>query len=133
MKELLFVKWHDDDLVGSPIVNEQHRGLVATINSLYYFMQQGWDLESLRPTILMLEQYVMFHLKTEESILVANGMSEDAIAEIHKYGEEFLKDLHQVVADAINNEEPNELVKYLAKWWNGHKAEFHSKLRKEFG
>ncbi len=132
MSQLLFIKWDEDNIINYPIVDEQHRGLVATINSLYYFIQQGWEIKDLKPTILMLEQYVMFHLKTEQSILSSQGLSEDEIKPIQEYSSSFLHDLHNVVTDAIAHEEPQELSKYLAKWWQGHKVEFHDKLSKYF-
>lgn len=132
MSQILFIKWNNNDLIDYPIIDEQHRGLIATINSLYYFIQRGWDLKSLKPTILMLEHYVMFHLKTEESILREKGLSDELMKTISEYSEKFLGDLHKVVTDAIDHEEPSELSKYLAKWWNGHKLEFHEKLHEHF-
>lgn len=128
----LFIKWDDDKLVGYTILDEQHRGLVATINSLFYFIQEGWELNSLKPTLLILEQYVTFHLKTEESILVKRGISDADLKVIQNYGESFLSELHRNIKLAISEDEPQNVVKYLAHWWNGHKSEFHDKLEKYF-
>tara|TARA_R110002049_G_scaffold2743_5_gene21192 strand:+ start:84382 stop:84786 length:405 start_codon:yes stop_codon:yes gene_type:complete len=132
MSNILFIKWDENDLVNFPILDEQHRGLIAMINSLFYFMQKGWDLKSLKPTILMLEQYIIFHLKTEESILLERGIPENDLKIIQEYRKTFLADLNRIVNNAINNHEPNELAKYIAKWWTGHKTEFHNKLEQYF-
>lgn len=132
MSQLLFINWNNKDLTGYSIIDEQHRGLIATINSLYYFIQQGWDLQSLKPTILMLEQYMVFHLKTEESILASINIPEETMEAIREYRETFLQELHDIVTDAIISDKPHELSKFLAKWWQGHKTEFHEKLQVYF-
>lgn len=132
MPILLFIKWDEQSEIGYSIIDEQHRGLVATINSLFYFLQQGWALVDLKPTILLLEQYIMFHLKTEESILLERGIPNKDLKVIQEYSKAFLSELHNVVTDAINHDEANGLTKYLAKWWLGHKTEFHDKLEQYF-
>ena len=131
-QQILFIKWDDRNLINLPIVDEQHRGMVATINSLYYFIQQGWDLNSLKPTVLMLEQYVKFHLKTEEMILKNHGLSSEDMQTVHEYTENFLSQLHKEVDSAIEEGEPENVAKFLARWWMGHKTEFHDKLQKYF-
>ena len=132
MNQTLYINWIDDHDIDSPIINEQHRGLVATVNSLYYFIQKGWDLKNLKPTILMLEQYVVFHLRTEESILVENGLPKDILTSIQEYRSNFLTTLNEVTDSAIRHHEPEELASFLAKWWLGHKTEFHDKLEEYF-
>ncbi len=37
MKQLLFINWHDDDLVDIPMVNEQHHGLIATVFIILFY------------------------------------------------------------------------------------------------
>ena len=132
MTQILYINWNPDNKIGAPIIDEQHRGLIATINSLYYFIQKGWDLKNLKPTILMLEQYIVFHLKTEEGILVENGLPKDTLAAIHEYRTNFLTQLNNVVESAIDHHEPEELASFLAKWWLGHQTEFHEKLNQYF-
>ncbi len=131
-QQILFIKWEDRNLIHLPIVDEQHRGMVATINSLYYFILQGWDLNSLKPTVLMLEQYVKFHLKTEEMILKKQGISSEDMQTIHEYSENFLSQLHKEIDSAIETDEPETVAKFLARWWMGHKTEFHDKLQEYF-
>ena len=132
MSQILYLSWDENHLTGVPIVDEQHRGLVATINSLYYFIQKGWELKSLKPTILMLEQYIVFHLRTEESMLSENGLPDNILASIQEYRSDFLTTLNDVVESAIQHHEPEELASFLAKWWLGHNTEFHDKLEDFF-
>lgn len=132
MSQVLYINWDEENLTGVPIIYEQHRGLVATINSLYYFIQNGWDIKNLKPTILMLEQYIVFHLKTEEGVLIENGIPENTLTAIQNYRTNFLTTLNEVTESAINHHEPEELASFLAKWWLGHQTEFHDKLQQYF-
>ena len=62
---MLYIVWNDINKLGIPIIDEQHRGIVATINSFHYFIQEGHGLEALKPTLNILEQYTCIHFKTE--------------------------------------------------------------------
>ena len=128
MSALLLVKWSEDDQFDHPIVDEQHRALIATINSLHYFIGEGWDVNDLRPTVLLLENYISFHFKTEELILLRKGLPNDILEIVKQYHETFLDELYMVIRHAIKHEQPDELSVYLSQWWLGHKSEFHEKL-----
>jgi hemerythrin len=69
MVRALYIVWRDESNVEIPIIDEQHRGLVAAINSLYFFIQEGWGVEALKPTLSIIKSYSGFHSKTEEGIL----------------------------------------------------------------
>jgi len=56
MKNILYIVWSDNNSVGIPIIDEQHRGIISTINSLHFFIQAGHGDEILKPTLIMLEQ-----------------------------------------------------------------------------
>ncbi len=130
MPKHLYIKWTPEDHFNHYIVDEQHRGLISIINSLYYFIQSGWEISSLKPTILMLEQYVIFHLKTEELILIEKGIPHKQLTIVQDYGKEFLEELRGIVNSSIQHKEPNEVISFLSKWWLGHKTQFHEKLIK---
>ena len=129
---MLLLEWADQDLVHHPIIDEQHRGLVATINTLQYFIDEEWPLSSLGPTIEALGHHVNFHFKTEETILLKCGISEKDMELIKEYRSQFLKELRERVASAIFTGETQELTDFLVDWWVGHKSEFHDKLTKYF-
>lgn len=128
----LLVNWTDDYLVHYPIIDEQHRGLISTINTLQYFLDEDWPISSLRRTIETLEDHVQFHFITEETILLRHGMPEAGMEVINKYKLQFLKELRAQVTNAIIMAEANDLTEYLAKWWEGHLSEFHDKLKEYF-
>lgn len=125
---VLYIKWSDQCNKSHPLLNEQHRGLVATINSIHYFIQKGWELKNLSPTLKMLETYVGFHLVSELDVLHDSNPDETIEKIYEDYRATFLKELHEVTLSAISNNEPEELTRYLAKWWIGHQKNFHEKL-----
>lgn len=61
----LYIVWDNKTNIGVPIIDEQHRGIIATLNSLHYFIQQERGLEALQ----IMSKYIGFYLKTEEMIL----------------------------------------------------------------
>ena len=40
MGNLLYIVWNEKNNIGVPIIDEQHRGIVIAINSLYYFINE---------------------------------------------------------------------------------------------
>ena len=49
-----------------PILDKQHRAIVAAFNSLYFFIHKGWDLSALAPSHKLIETNVGFNLKADE-------------------------------------------------------------------
>ena len=129
---MLLIEWKNQDCVGHPILNEQHRGLVGIINTLQYFINEEWPVSSLHPTIEALEQYVMFHFKTEETILVTNGMPSEDMEKVRAYRIKFFQELREHVNNAIFQSETQLLSNFLMDWWAGHQSQFHNKLQKYF-
>ena len=73
MRNTLYIVWNDDSNLGISIIDEQHRAIVSTINSLHYFIQIGHGNEIIKPTMIMLEQYINIHFQTEEALMAAEG------------------------------------------------------------
>ena len=124
----MLIYLRDDDLINFPILDEQHRGIISTINTLDYFIKQGWPISNLKPTIDTVIQYVNFHFKTEETILINQNAQAISLVIIRDYKMQFLNELNQHVEEAINIEEPKILTDYLVNWWSIHKSEYHEKL-----
>ena len=53
----LYIVWKDEFNLDIPILDEQHHAIVATINSLYFFIQEGWGLAALTPTLKIIKTY----------------------------------------------------------------------------
>jgi hemerythrin len=117
-KSMLYIVWSDSNNTGIPIIDEQHRGIVATINSFHYFSQKGHGLDALKPTFVILEQYTDIHFKTEESLMYeAKYSAVDAHIVYHR---ELMKKTLAVVHDPALYGYEDAVLKFLKDWWLSH-------------
>jgi len=115
---MLYIVWSKENELGIPIVDEQHRGIVSTINSFYYFIQQGHGAEALSPTLNILGQYTKLHFRAEEALMerAKYAAVEEHLA-LHK---ELVKKMTILARDLISREDANSLLQLLKDWWMGH-------------
>tara|TARA_B110001469_G_C9519030_1_gene258376 strand:+ start:352 stop:747 length:396 start_codon:yes stop_codon:yes gene_type:complete len=126
MSKPLYLGWRDEFSQGNNlIIDEQHRGVLATINSLHYFLQQGHGLEALLPTAKIVLQYLQFHAKTEEGILRENGYKE--IEYLVEQSEKDVVDFKEACREAMIHKDPQLLLLFLRGWWTRHLKE-HEKF-----
>jgi len=114
----LYIVWSDNNKIGVPIIDEQHRGIVSAINSLQYFMQTGHGDEIIKPIMIMLEQYINIHLEVEEALMAEAGYPalEEHI-ELHK---KLVEKTKKLSIGANMNLESDIVLKFLKEWWLGH-------------
>jgi hemerythrin len=132
---MLYIVWSSDNELGIPIIDEQHRGIVSTINSFYYFIQQGHGSEALSPTLNILAQYTNLHFKAEETLLErAKYAALDAHSVLHK---DLAKRMTLLARDLISKEDANSLLQLLKDWWLGHinleDRKYTFQVKKELG
>lgn len=125
MTNNLYMVWNDSYNQEEPILDEQHRALLATINSLHYFLQQGQGLEALMPTIKILIAYIRFHNKTEEGVLYQYNYPE--LEQYIHDSEQQITDFKAVCRKAISTREPELVMQFLKKWWESH-LELHYRV-----
>jgi len=114
MNHPLYIIWTENNNTGIPIIDEQHRGIISTINSLHYFMQTGHGEEIIKPTLITLEQYIAIHFKTEEALLeAANYPALEEHMALHRAWDEKAHLLS-------THTDSSELLKFLKEWWMGH-------------
>ena len=117
MKSAIYIVWNERNNLGIPIIDEQHKGIVSIINTLHYYVQAGHGQEILKPTMIMLEQYVIIHFKTEETLMVeANYPAYEEHIILHK---ELLRKTN-MISLGVNNEDSHMVLKFLKEWWLGH-------------
>ena len=122
MSKSLYISWSEKDNIGIPLMDEQHRGIVSVINSLYYFMQRGEGEDTLLRIMDMLEHYIKIHFIVEENLMEEAGYAK--IKEHSLMHEVFLKKMQNTKAKITTVNEPMELLKSLKERWFGHiKAE----------
>jgi hemerythrin len=105
MKTTLYIAWNDDNKLGIPIIDEQHRAIISTINSLYYFMQIGHGDDIIQPIMIILEQYVNIHFKTEETLIIKAKYTDiDEHCMLHK---KLIEETRRLSVKANNNKDSN--------------------------
>ncbi len=131
MLNVLYIVWQSEDDLGVAIIDEQHRAIVATINSLYYFIQEGWGISALAPTLSIIKSYSAFHFKTEEGILSKVGYQD-----IQKHiaaQKKFSREVDAVAREAIDYRDPSLLLKFLRDWWVNHLHTEHMEYAASLG
>ncbi|NPA29909.1 MAG: bacteriohemerythrin [Epsilonproteobacteria bacterium] len=118
MRRSLFIVWGDDDNLGIPLIDEQHRGIVAMINTLYYFMKRGEGERELLRMLEMLEGFFRIHFIVEEEMMARAGYRErEAHAAAHA---DFLRKLADARSALDRVNDPLELLRDLKTWWVEH-------------
>jgi len=119
MGKPLYLGWQEafsqDD---GHIIDEQHRGVLASINSLHYFLQQGHGIEALLPTAKIVLQYMQFHAKTEEGLLRDAGYEE--MKQFVRQAEQDVNEFKVACREAITHKDPQFLLIFLRDWWSRH-------------
>ena len=118
MQNNLYIVWKDHNDLGISIIDEQHRGIISTINSLYYFIQSGLGEEIIRPTMIMLVEYTNVHFKTEEALMLEAGfpsLKEHLI--LHK---SLLEKTKKLALETPKNKDPERVLSFLKDWWLDH-------------
>ncbi len=119
MGKPLYLSWQDEfSQDDGHIIDEQHRGVLASINSLHYFLQQGHGIEALLPTAKIVLQYLQFHAKTEEGILRDAGYGE--IEQFIKQAAQDVTAYKEACREAITHQDPLFLLIFLRDWWSRH-------------
>lgn len=131
MQDLLIV-WSDIHDTGIPIIDQQHRGIVSIINSLFFFMRHKQGNDILNATVTMIGQYTKIHFVTEEKLLKSTGYPDfEAHKRLH---EQLINESTLVGGQSLRNQDPSEYLIFLRNWWlnhiNKHDHEYVEHFRK---
>jgi hemerythrin len=114
----ILIVWQPSYDLGIPIIDEQHRGIVSTINSLCYAIQNKHGIEMLRPVIGMVNEYTRIHFEIEEDFHKKCGYPDlEKHRILHK---ELTQALSHTSQDSIWNKDPQEFLAFLKEWWINH-------------
>ena len=114
----VFIVWKPEYNLGVQIIDEQHRGIVTTINSLYYGMQNNYFKEMLVPIIDMIHDYTHIHFRIEEDFMQkCHFPGADSHHRLHA---ELAAKLNQVGRKSMLDKDPYQFLDFLKKWWINH-------------
>ena len=114
----IFIAWKPEYNLGIPIIDEQHRGIVTTINSLFYGMQHNHMKDMLVPIIDMIYDYTHIHFRIEENY---HEKCNYPGAESHRILHEALTDkLLDTGRRSVLDRDPYQFLDFLKQWWIDH-------------
>jgi len=117
----LFIIWKPEYNLGIAIIDEQHRGIVAIINSLYFGTQCSYVSDILVPIIGMLRSYAQIHFQMEEYFLeTINYPSLPSHRLLHQ---EYISKLAEIERKSVLDKDPYQLIGFLKNWWLSHICE----------
>ncbi len=118
MNKPLYIIWKDSANLGIPIIDEQHRGIVSTINTLYHFVTQGHGYDALLPTLRIMEQYTVLHFETEEQIMANSKYP--GLERHQRIHHELSEKTRSTLGSAALHKEPEKALHFLKEWWTTH-------------
>jgi hemerythrin len=131
----VLIVWKPEYELGIPIVDEQHRGIVSTINSLYYAMQHKHGDSMLLPVVSMMHEYTRIHFEIEEDFL--KKCTFPHIQQHQALHTELIEELSKVGQKSLWAKDPQEFMVFLKNWWIDHichkDREFRDYLRQHLG
>ena len=114
----ILIVWKPSYNLGIQIIDEQHRGIVSTINSLCYAIQNKHGNETLRPVIGMVTDYTHVHFELEEDFLEKCGYPDlENHRTLHK---ELTQTLSRTGQESLVNQDPQGFLGFLKDWWIHH-------------
>jgi len=114
----IFIIWKSEYNLGIPIIDEQHRGIVTTINSLHFAMQNNYVKNMLSPIIEMMYDYTRIHFQVEESFL--EKIDYPHAEKHHTLHEELSATLANTGHRSILDRDAYEFMDFLKQWWIHH-------------
>ncbi len=114
----LFIVWEPRFNLGIPIIDEQHRGIVTTINSLHFGIRNHFIANTFAPIVQMMNDYTRIHFEVEEAFLETLNYSNT-----QKHREQHIELMEQLVytgKQSLLNSDPAQFLDFLKGWWISH-------------
>ena len=125
-----YVDWENRFSVGVPLIDSQHKHLIAVTNELHKACRFSDDSakEQFKKTVHDAVAYVKHHFSTEEQVMDKTGFPESA--EHKKHHAEFVQEVLKNVKAFENGKQfvPNQFVRFLRDWILSHVAIVDSKM-----
>jgi len=119
MQQPLFIKWQEKNDTGIILIDEQHRGIVSIINSLYFLTAKGMCNDTLCSFISdTMKNYSRIHFITEERFLQEAGYPDfEEHKELHR---KLTQETERMEQAALKKNDILPFLDFLKKWWLEH-------------
>ncbi|BDD86996.1 bacteriohemerythrin [Desulfofustis limnaeus] len=118
MKRNLYIVWSDNNKLDIPIIDEQHRAIISTINTLHYFITKKKEEKVLDSVLIILNEYTKFHFLTEEEIM--RQMDYPDLHDHISLHRQLVGETQRIVEETKNFKDSHELLNFLRSWWMNH-------------
>jgi hemerythrin len=114
--------WSDDLKLSIPLIDGQHRNLVARLESLLEALGSRRPASALRESLHFLDSYAREHFHTEERFMKEHGFPGlEAHAGLHRHFRETVHKAEEFIRANPDSEKSLRLVKsVLANWYVQH-------------
>lgn len=117
----LLMEWSELPPTGIAIIDEQRRGVVSTLNTLFYFIGRRQGMNVVNAAIGSMQQYTVVCFATEEQILVE--MQYPGLTGHKKQHEALVKILYDAGKHSERMRAPETFLRFLKAWWMEHAVE----------
>ncbi len=116
------LKWTSKLAVGVDKIDEQHRGLFDTLNSLHCAMKDKKGLEEILKVLQFLSDYVVTHFATEEKLMEKYDYPgfKDHKRKHDEFVENFIELKGRVENEGVKISSVIRTNKLLSDWWMEH-------------
>ena len=115
---LPLIAWKPEYDLGVHIVDEHHRGILAAINTLHYEIQRQRGENALMPVFRVMQEYTRIHFEVEQEFFEKfNFPGTTAHKTLHS---ELMTMLSSVAEKSMIDNDPNQFMDFLKKWWIDH-------------
>ena len=128
--------WNDSYLLGIPMIDNQHKNFFVILDNLET-LNQKQEKSEMHSLINELQNYVIYHFKTEEDLMVK---SQSPNIDLHVMEHElFRKKVEEFHHSYYNNNEEllNEMISFMRKWLiihiSGTDAEYADSIKDTLG
>ena len=115
----LLIVWNEDYNTGLKIIDEQHRGIVSIINSLYHSLFVRDDESLLRPVAEMIMGYTKIHFTTEIEMLTDSDYPR--LREHQQRHDHLIAEADHIFLRCLKDGgEATPFLNFLKEWWVVH-------------
>jgi hemerythrin len=114
------IEWQDDFTVGVKELDDQHRSLLNTINTLLEDQRDNYEATKFSPALSSLIHYAYTHFATEERYLVQVQFP-NLKQHVLEHIDFIMKTLSLALKiESSGDESREELLRYLKTWYSSH-------------
>ncbi len=117
----ILIVWKPEYNLGISIIDEQHRGIVTTINSLFYAMQNKHGENVLKSVINMVTEYTHIHFQVEEDFLRKCNFPD--FKKHLEWHDNLRQTLSNTGSKSLWDRDPQKFLEFLKDWWIDHICE----------